>query len=335
MRRPRAMRSPRATATSSWPAGSSRCRARRSSWRSRDAVRARRSGHLWDTTLGWRFEPAVEACSRSSPWARPGRIAERYGVARRSRMRSRCDSQQRWAEADADASASRTSCVAVGDVTRDEHRGRTRARRSSPRSGPRFQRAGLSQRELHGGIGLGGRARDRRARQARARRSSRWGALVSAVPGSIPRVMGIGPVPAVQKLLDAAASRSGDRPGRAERGLCPRQTSSSSSPGLDPEKVNVNGGAIAIGHPLGMSGARLVVTLLRTSSSAAVVATTRHAVRRRGPGTSSAIRDAEPSQSATSARPAARGARRRPRRLLLRPRRAGAARRRRRAATTR
>jgi len=75
--------------------------------------------------------------------------------------------------------------------------------------------------------------------------------------------MGIGPVPAVRKLLERA------RVGVDELDLVELNEAFASQSlavvrelGLDPEKVNVNGGAIAIGHPLGMSGARLVVTLL-------------------------------------------------------------------------
>ena len=85
----------------------------------------------------------------------------------------------------------------------------------------------------------------------------------SAVVGVDPRVMGIGPVPAVGKLLE----RSGV--GVDELDLVELNEAFASQSlvvirelGLDPERVNVNGGAIALGHPLGMSGARLVVTLL-------------------------------------------------------------------------
>ena len=82
--------------------------------------------------------------------------------------------------------------------------------------------------------------------------------------------MGIGPIPAVRKLLARAGV------GVEELDLVELNEAFASQSlqvirelGLDPEKVNVNGGAIAIGHPLGMSGARLVVTLL-------------HELRRRG-----------------------------------------------------
>jgi acetyl-CoA C-acetyltransferase len=78
-----------------------------------------------------------------------------------------------------------------------------------------------------------------------------------------PRVMGIGPVPAVQKLLERTGVAV------AELDLVELNEAFASQSlavirelGLDSEKVNVNGGAIALGHPIGMSGARLVVSLL-------------------------------------------------------------------------
>ena len=85
----------------------------------------------------------------------------------------------------------------------------------------------------------------------------------SAVAGVDPRVMGIGPVPAVRKLL----GRVGIDAGAVDLVELNEAFASQSLAvirelGLDSAKVNVNGGAIAVGHPLGMSGARLVVTLL-------------------------------------------------------------------------
>jgi len=90
------------------------------------------------------------------------------------------------------------------------------------------------------------------------------------VAGVDPRVMGIGPIPAVRKLLE----RSGvslDEIDLVElnEAFASQSLAVIRDLGLDPEKLNVNGGAIALGHPLGMSGARLVVSLL-------------HELRRRG-----------------------------------------------------
>ena len=92
----------------------------------------------------------------------------------------------------------------------------------------------------------------------------------SAVAGVDPRVMGIGPVPAVRKLLERVGIGVDDLDlVELNEAFASQSLAVIRDLGLDPEKVNVNGGAIALGHPLGMSGARLVVTLL-------------HELRRRG-----------------------------------------------------
>jgi acetyl-CoA C-acetyltransferase len=82
--------------------------------------------------------------------------------------------------------------------------------------------------------------------------------------------MGIGPVPAIRKLLDRTGVTV-DALDLVElnAAFASQSVAVIRELGLDPERVNVSGGAIAIGHPLGMSGARLVVTLL-------------HELRRRG-----------------------------------------------------
>ena len=85
----------------------------------------------------------------------------------------------------------------------------------------------------------------------------------SAAAGVHPDLMGIGPVPASEKALDRAGLSVDDldvvelnEAFAAQAVACVRELR------LDPERVNVNGGAIAIGHPLGASGARIVVTLV-------------------------------------------------------------------------
>ncbi|HEY7707704.1 MAG TPA: thiolase family protein, partial [Gaiellaceae bacterium] len=97
------------------------------------------------------------------------------------------------------------------------------------------------------------------------------GAFVgSAVAGVDPAVMGIGPVPAVRKLLARTGVDVADVDlVELNEAFASQSLAVVRELGLDESRVNVNGGAIAIGHPLGMSGARLVVTLL-------------HELRRRG-----------------------------------------------------
>jgi acetyl-CoA C-acetyltransferase len=104
-------------------------------------------------------------------------------------------------------------------------------------------------------------ASEERARAIGARPLGRF--VASAVAGVDPRVMGIGPIPAVRKLL----ARAGVAPGELDLVELNEAFASQSLAvvrdlGLDLERVNVNGGAIALGHPLGMSGARLAVSLL-------------------------------------------------------------------------
>jgi len=85
----------------------------------------------------------------------------------------------------------------------------------------------------------------------------------SAVAGVDPRVMGMGPVPAIRKLM----KRTGIEMSEVDlvelnEAFASQSLAVMRELGMDQGKVNVNGGAIAIGHPLGMSGARLVVSLL-------------------------------------------------------------------------
>jgi acetyl-CoA C-acetyltransferase len=75
--------------------------------------------------------------------------------------------------------------------------------------------------------------------------------------------MGIGPIPAVRKLLERSGVSLADVDlVELNEAFASQSLAVIRDLGLDPEKVNVNGGAIALGHPLGMSGARLVVSLL-------------------------------------------------------------------------
>jgi 3-oxoadipyl-CoA thiolase len=87
--------------------------------------------------------------------------------------------------------------------------------------------------------------------------------LASAAAGVPPRTMGLGPVPAVQKALARAGLQLQDI-GLVElnEAFAIQSLAVIEDLGLDPEIVNVNGGAIALGHPLGCSGARILTTLL-------------------------------------------------------------------------
>jgi 3-oxoadipyl-CoA thiolase len=221
---------------------------------------------VWDTTLGWRFpNPRLEAMFPLESMGETGEnVAERWGVSREDQDAFAAESQRRWAEA-VEAGRFDDELVAVGDVSRDEH----------PRPGttvetlaglkPAFRREGSVTAGNSSGLNDGAAAMvvasEERARELGA---EPLGAFVAgAVAGVDPRVMGIGPVPAVRKLRARAGVDV------AELDLVELNEAFASQSlvvvrelGLDSERVNVNGGAIALGHPLGMSGARLVVTLL-------------------------------------------------------------------------
>jgi acetyl-CoA acetyltransferase family protein len=91
--------------------------------------------------------------------------------------------------------------------------------------------------------------------------------VASAAAGVHPDVMGIGPVPASEKALDRAGISAGDLDLiELNEAFAAQAVASSRLLGLDPDRVNVNGGAIAIGHPLGASGARILTTLIHELS---------------------------------------------------------------------
>jgi acetyl-CoA C-acetyltransferase len=220
----------------------------------------------YDTQLGWRFpNPRLEAQFPLESMGETGEnVAERWGVSREDQDAFALRSQQRWAAAH-EAGRFADEFVAVGDVTVDEHpRPQTTAEALAGLK-PAFRAGGTVTAGNASGINDGAAALVL-ASEAKAQELGiePLGAFVaSAVAGVDPRVMGIGPVPAVRKLLD----RVGIEPGELHLVELNEAFASQSLAvvrelGLDEARVNVNGGAIAVGHPLGMSGARLVVSLL-------------------------------------------------------------------------
>jgi 3-oxoadipyl-CoA thiolase len=224
---------------------------------------------VYDTTLGWRFpNPRLRAMFPLESMGETGEnVAERWDVSREDQDAFALRSQQRWAAADFT-----DELFAVDGVERDEHPRPDTSTEKLAELRPAFRADGTVTAGNSSGINDGAAAlviaSEKKARELGA---EPLGAFVaSAVAGVDPRVMGIGPIPAVRKLLERAGI------GVADLDLVELNEAFASQSlvvirelGLDPEKVNVNGGAIAIGHPLGMSGARLVVTLL-------------HELRRRG-----------------------------------------------------
>jgi 3-oxoadipyl-CoA thiolase len=221
---------------------------------------------IYDTTLGWRFpNPKMAAMFPLESMGETGEnVAERYGVTREDQDAFALASHRRWAAA-AEAGRFDDELVPAGDLLRDEHPRPDTTLEKLATLKPAFRSGGTITAGNAAGINDGAAAlviaSEERARDLGA---EPLGAFVgSAVAGVDPRVMGIGPVPAVRKLLARAGVDVADidlvelNEAFASQSLVVLREL-----GLDHEKVNVNGGAIALGHPLGMSGARLVVSLL-------------------------------------------------------------------------
>jgi 3-oxoadipyl-CoA thiolase len=221
---------------------------------------------VWDTTLGWRFpNPSMESMFPLESMGETGEnVAERWSISREEQDAFALESQRRWAAADA-AGRFAEELVPVGDVDRDEHpRPDTNAEKLAALK-PAFREGGTLTAGNSSGINDGAAAlvvaSEEMAHQLGSRPLGRF--VGSAVAGVDPRVMGIGPVPAVRKLLERVGLDVGDLDlVELNEAFASQSLQVIRELGLDPERVNVNGGAIAIGHPLGMSGARLVVSLL-------------------------------------------------------------------------
>jgi acetyl-CoA acetyltransferase family protein len=238
---------------------------------------------LYDTTLGWRFtNPRLaEAHYPYSMGETAENVVERCGVTREEQDAFALESQQRWAaaqEAGRFADEVVPIDVADGKATRaldtDEHPRPETTLEQLATLKPAFRRdeSGSVTAGNSSGINDGAAAllvtSEARARELGLRPMARM--LASAVAGVDPARMGLGPIPASRKALERAGLTVAhldlvelNEAFAAQAIPCIREL------GLDPERVNVNGGAIAIGHPLGASGARLVTTLL-------------HEMRRRG-----------------------------------------------------
>jgi 3-oxoadipyl-CoA thiolase len=238
-----------------------------------DAPFPRGNRTVWDTTLGWRFpNPRMEELFPLESMGETGEnVADRWEVSREEQDAFALESQQRWAAA-AEAGRFDDELVALNGLERDEHPRPDTSGEKLAALKPAFRAGGTVTAGNSSGINDGAAAvviaGEERARELGV---EPLGAFVAgAVAGVDPRVMGIGPIPAVRKVLARAGIEAEDidlvelNEAFASQSLVVLREL-----GLDRDRVNVNGGAIAIGHPLGMSGARLVVTLL-------------HELRRRG-----------------------------------------------------
>ena len=230
---------------------------------------------LIDTTLGWRFvNPKLAA--KHHPYSMgetAENVAERWGISRERQDAFALESQRRTAAA-VEAGRFDDQLVPVtipqkkGDpivVARDEHPRADTTPEALARLLPAFAKEGGSVTAGNSsGINDGASAVLLvEAERARALGLTPMARIVStAVAGVDPAIMGIGPVPASRKALDRAGISVADldlielNEAFASQGLATMDEL-----GLDPAKVNVNGGAIALGHPLGMSGGRLITML--------------------------------------------------------------------------
>jgi acetyl-CoA C-acetyltransferase len=234
-----------------------------------------RSNMVYDTTIGWRFvnkrlkaEFGIDSMPETAE-----NVADDFQVSRADQDRFAAESQRRAAAAQASGRFD-TEIVPVhiaqkkGDpliVSRDEHPRETSVENLA-RLKPIVRPDGTITAGNASGVNDGAAAIIVASEQAVARHglTPRARVLGGAVAGVAPRIMGIGPAPASEKLLARLGLTVGDidvvelNEAFASQGLAVLRRL-----GLPDaaEHVNPNGGAIALGHPLGMSGARLILTV--------------------------------------------------------------------------
>ncbi len=230
---------------------------------------------LQDTTLGWRFpNPRLEArFPLYSMGETAENVAERYGIAREAQDAFALESQTRAAAAARDGRfAEEITPVTVpgarGEstvVATDEHPRPDSTLDRLAALPPAFRAGGTVTAGNSSGINDGAAAllvasaawAERQGKRPLARIA---GGAVAAVD---PSYMGIGPVPATQKALARAGWTIGDVDlVELNEAFAAQVLACVSDLGIDRDRLNPNGGAIALGHPVGASGARILVTLV-------------------------------------------------------------------------
>jgi len=242
---------------------------------------ARGNTTAYDTALGWRLvNPRMDKAGHTDPLGVTAEtLASEAGITREAQDRFALRSHQRaLAAQDAGTFAAELVPVpiAAGQATADEGPRRDTSLAKLAGLAPAFREGGTvtagNSSPLSDGAAALLVASDR---WARAHGVEPLGRLRSSgVAGVAPRVMGIGPVPAARRALERAGKAFGDL-ARIElnEAFASQSLAVLAGWGLDADdpRVNPDGGAIALGHPLGCSGARLLVTLA-------------HALRRTGAG---------------------------------------------------
>jgi 3-oxoadipyl-CoA thiolase len=233
-----------------------------------------RASEIYDTTIGWRFINGMlkERYGIDSMPETAENVAEQFQISRLDQDAFAFRSQQRVARAHQRGRfGSEIVPVSIPSrkgptlvVDRDEHPRETTIERLGELGTP-FRRGGTVTAGNSSGVNDGAAALIVASEAAVARYGLKPLARVVglATAGVEPRVMGIGPVPASRKLLDRLGLTVSqvdvvelNEAFAAQALACLRQLGLSD----DAEHVNPNGGAISLGHPLGMSGARLALT---------------------------------------------------------------------------
>jgi 3-oxoadipyl-CoA thiolase len=232
---------------------------------------------LYDTTLGWRFvNPKMEAMHGTLAMGETAeRVAEKYNVSREAQDRFAWTSQQRAGKAIASGRIAKELVPIVTGVdkksgaelrvTADEHPRPETTLEQLAKLRPAFAKTGTVTAGNASGLNDGSTAillaSEAAMKELGLTAKARY--VTGAAAGVEPSYMGLGPIPASKKALSRADLTSQqidltelNEAFAAQALPCVEQLE------LDPEKVNVNGGAIAWGHPLGASGARLVLTLV-------------------------------------------------------------------------
>ncbi|MEZ4398748.1 MAG: acetyl-CoA C-acyltransferase [Kofleriaceae bacterium] len=242
-----------------------------------DGAYARGNQQLQDTTLGWRFvNPKMTAAHETIGMGETAeRVARQCGVTREAQDRFALRSQTLAAAAQASGRLAQEIVAVTTGVDKkgvaqtlavDEHPRADTTLDSLARLRPAFAKDGTVTAGNASGLNDGAAAvllaSEPMMKELGLTPQARY--VTSAVAGVAPSLMGLGPVPASQRALaragltaDAIAVAELNEAFAAQALPCVEQL------GLDPARVNVNGGAIALGHPLGASGARLVLTLAR------------------------------------------------------------------------
>jgi 3-oxoadipyl-CoA thiolase len=225
---------------------------------------------LHDTTLGWRMiNPRMEESNSTESMGETAEnVAERYGVSREEQDRFAVQSHRRAVEArEAGRFAEEIVPVDVSDATVSEDEGPrpdTSVEQLS-RLKPAFREGGSvtagNSSTLNDGAACLVMATEDSAKELDREPLARVVSI--GVAGVDPAVMGVGPVAAIPKALDAAGLKLDDIDLiELNEAFAAQVLACAGELGIDEERLNVNGGAIALGHPLGCSGARLMTTLV-------------------------------------------------------------------------